>query len=224
MKKHFLFALFSIITIYLFAIDAKYTGAHYYEDHNHYYYELQLDATAHNPIWVKWTLTNDEAIEAEAVNNRTNDFRKCDVAATKSSTKKDYDKSGFDRGHQCPSNDMDFSVDGASATFYMCNICPQTKALNRGIWKKYETYGHTLAKKYGKVTIICGPMYDDTLTPTYIGSTLVRVPDGFFKVFYYTDADNNDIVECFKFSQANNSPENTTLEEILKLTDVQISK
>lgn len=224
MKKYFLFALFSIITIYLFAIDVKYVGEHNYENHNHYYYELQLDTTTHNPVWVKWTLTNDEVIEAEAVNNRTNNFRKCDVAITKSSIKADYSNSGLDRGHMCPNNDMDFSVDGASKTFYMCNMCPQTPELNRGIWKKYEEYGHKLAKKYGQVTIVCGPIYNDKLTPIYIGKTPVRVPDGFFKIFYYTDADNNDFIECYKFSQVNEDPKETTLEEILQLTDVQISK
>lgn len=218
MKKLFSIILLSI-AFSVFAAEVKYIGEDEVEDHNHYYYELQLDTVTHNPAWVKWTLTADEAIEAEAVDNRTNNFRKCNVTATKSSIKADYNKTGFDRGHMCPNNDMDFSVDGASTTFFMCNMCPQTPALNRGIWKKYEEKGHKLAKKYGQVEIICGPTYDDFNSIAVIGKTGVYVPSGFYKVFIY-----NDVIECYLFTQENKDPAETTLEKIFELTKISISK
>ena len=41
-------------------------------------------------------------------------------------TPSDYTRSGFDRGHVCPSADRSASVEGMSETFLMTNMTPQT--------------------------------------------------------------------------------------------------
>lgn len=185
-----LFASFAL-TIEMKSEDAVY--------HDHKVYQLYWSPETKNPVVVWWTLTDDQAIESDAASNRTNDFRECLLG---SATKLDYYKSSFDRGHLCPSNDFDYSRDIASLTFLMCNICPQTAKLNRGAWKKYEAYGHKLATAYGRVEIVCGPIYNQSKAAEAIGNK-VRVPDYFFKAFHYVE-DGKSIVECYLFDQSGN--------------------
>lgn len=150
------------------------------EYHDHETYELWYDVENRNPAYVIWDITFEDAILSEAVNNRTTSkFTVC-----KSSVKEIvYSKSGYDKGHMCPSNDRDWSKESSYNTFRMCNVCPQTPALNRGSWKKYEKRGHELAKKYQKVTIAAGPIYENNENVFLIKGG-VRIPDAFFKVFY----------------------------------------
>lgn len=197
----------------LFCVDVSYLGKDNVNKHDHIIFKVIYDSDTKNPAAVWWTSTNDQIIESEAVNNRTNDFRPC---AYGSSKPQDYAKTGFDKGHQCYNNAFDYSKGYASLTFLMCNMCPQTPALNRGIWKKYETQTNSLAKKYGEVTTVCGPIYYNAV-PVYIGDN-VRVPDGFFKVIKY-----DNVVKCYIFSQENEPPQMSSLEEIKKLTDVNIT-
>lgn len=168
--------------------------------HDHKVYQLYWSTETKNPIIVWWTLTSSQALESENASNRANDFRECDLG---SASLRDYYKSSYDRGHQAPSNDFDYSKQTSSLTFLMCNICPQSAKLNRGAWKKYEVYGHKLAIDYGRVDIVCGPIYDYTKSPVYIGEDNVRVPDYFFKAFHYVK-DGESIVESYLFDQAGN--------------------
>lgn len=217
MKKLISIVFSAILIANVFALDVKYVGEHKTEFHNHKYYTLELDTETKNAAWIKWTLTNDEAIEADAVDNRTNDFRKCGYPFTMSATKQDYVNSGYDKGHGCPSNDMDFSKEAASATFYMCNMFPQTPNLNRGVWKKYEVYGHSLAKKYGQVEIICGPIY--ITNPKTIGNG-VKVPDMFFKIFTVDDNSQVYVFTNTKDAQVRQ----VSLGDLQKIVNVKIEK
>lgn len=168
--------------------------------HDHKVYYLYWSTKTKNPIVTWWTLTSSQAVESENASNRANDFRECGLG---SASLRDYYKSSYDRGHQAPSNDFDYSKQTSSLTFLMCNICPQLAKLNRGSWKKYEVYGHKLAIDYGRVDIVCGPIYDYTKSPVYIGEDNVRVPDYFFKAFHYVK-DGESIVESYLFDQAGN--------------------
>ncbi len=179
------------------------------EYHDHETYELWYDTEYNNPAYVIWDLTKDEAINSDnSMGNRPGShFAKCKSSADE----KIYSKSGYDKGHMCPNNDRDWSSSSAKNTFRTCNICPQTPLLNRGIWKKYEEYGHIVAKENELVTIVCGPIY---LTESYLGN--IRIPDKFYKIFYY-----NDKCECYIFDQNNNIVE-TSIEEIEKLANIKI--
>ena len=217
MKKLISIIFSAILIANVFALDVKYIGEHKTEFHNHKYYTLELDTETKNAAWIKWTLTNDEAIEADAVDNRTNDFRKCGYPFTMSATKQDYVNSGYDKGHGCPSNDMDFSKEAASATFYMCNMFPQTPNLNRVVWKKYEVYGHSLAKKCGQVEIICGPIY--ITNPKTIGNG-VKIPDMFFKIFTVDDNSQVYVFTNTKDAQVRQ----ISLDDLQKIVNIKIEK
>ena len=131
-----------------------------------------------NPNWVAWELTRKEI---EGTQERTDKFiPDPDLPEPRVKTS-DYTKTGYDRGHMAPAADMKWSLRAMEESFYMSNICPQHKNLNRGDWNDLEDACRAWAKKYGTVYIACGPIYDRA-KPKRIGAAKVAVPDRFFKV------------------------------------------
>ena len=100
-------------------------------------------------------------------------------------TKADYFNTGFDRGHLCPAGDNKWSQKAMDECFLMTNMCPQTHALNAGVWNSIEQQCRTWAKKYGKVYIVCGPIFLNK-QHRKLGKNKVVVPDAFFKVILRT--------------------------------------
>ena len=104
--------------------------------------------------WVSWHL--DEAWLGSA--SRQDDFRSdsslpsswYQVGAT------DYQYSGFDRGHLCPSADRTLSVDDNSNTFYMTNMMPQAPSNNRYAWANLENYCRSMLDGGNEIYIISG--------------------------------------------------------------------
>ena len=131
------------------------------------------------PVWVGWELTSDETW---GEHSRTDEFT-CDPGMNGSqATTFDYSRSGYDRGHMAPAADMKWSATAMEESFYMTNVCPQDNGLNAGMWLKLEKKCRYWAKCYGKVWIICGPVFRSGKAPRYIGKeNRVRVPDAFFK-------------------------------------------
>lgn len=99
--------------------------------------------------WVTWTVQRSNFGKAE----RQNDFREWGNLNVVPS---DYKRSGFDRGHLCPSADWTNSVKSNSTTFLMCNMIPQSPKLNRGIWGELEKFVRTKVKKGKKAFIVAG--------------------------------------------------------------------
>jgi endonuclease G len=69
----------------------------------------------------------------------------------------DYNGSGFDRGHMCPSAHRADSQENNDETFVMTNIIPQAPNNNRKGWERLETYCRDLAKEGKELQIVCGP-------------------------------------------------------------------
>ena len=92
----------------------------------------------------------------------------------------DYRNSGYSRGHLAPAGDMKWDSVAMLESFYFTNCIPQDAALNNGKWNQLEMKTRSWAQQYGKVYVVCGPVYqsDDTLR---IGHNEVAVPDACFK-------------------------------------------
>ena len=92
----------------------------------------------------------------------------------------DYRHSGYSRGHLAPAGDMKWDSLAMLESFYFTNCIPQDEALNNGKWNQLETKVRALAKNYGKVYVVCGPVFlnEDTLR---IGHNRVAVPEACFK-------------------------------------------
>ena len=141
-------------------------------------YTLAYDAKTRTPQWVAWELTKKET---QGTVERSNDFQPDpDVKGAKVVTK-DYSHSGYDRGHMAPAADMKWSKKAMMESFYMSNICPQDHNLNTSDWSELENKSRQWARRFGKVYIVCGPIYNGKRNE-YIGDHRVKVPDAFFKV------------------------------------------
>ena len=141
-------------------------------------YTLAYDTKTRTPQWVAWELTKKET---QGTEERSNDFQPDpDVKGAKVVTK-DYSHSGYDRGHMAPAADMKWSKKAMMESFYMSNICPQDHNLNTSDWSELENKSRQWARRFGKVYIVCGPIYNGKRNE-YIGDHRVKVPDAFFKV------------------------------------------
>lgn len=95
-------------------------------------------------------------------------------------THSDYTHSGYDRGHMCPAADRSASTELLRSTFIMTNVCPQTPALNRGLWKRLEEGCRRIAASGRRLAIHVDVVF--WLADTQrIGRHQVAVPHGFVK-------------------------------------------
>ena len=92
----------------------------------------------------------------------------------------DYRNSGYSRGHLAPAGDMKWDSVAMLESFYFTNCIPQDRELNNGRWNQLEMKVRTWAKEYGRVYIVCGPVFLNTDT-LRIGHNKVAVPDACFK-------------------------------------------
>lgn len=142
-------------------------------------YATTVDLEAKLPIWNVYTLTPQEAIGCFP---RTNAFvEDRSLPDGKRAHPDDYAGTGYDKGHVAPDGDMSFDQQIEYESFLMSNMMPQTGSLNRGVWKKLETYIRAWSVQHNtNITIYAGPIYRaDAKT---IGKNKVIVPDAFYKI------------------------------------------
>ena len=180
-------------------------------------YTLSYNAKNKTPQWVAWELTKEETRGNE---ERTNEFQPdSDVMGAKVVTY-DYSHSGYDRGHMAPAGDMKWSKKAMEESFYMSNICPQDHNLNTEDWNDLEMKSREWARRYGKVYIVCGPIYNGT-REEYIGDHRVKVPDAFFKVILINDTRKQCALGFYFENEAGERPLTeylTSVDELEKLT------
>lgn len=149
-------------------------------------FKMSFNKDYHQPNWVAWELTGEEARGSEAT--REHGTFMPDLNVEGCPTLADYKGSGFDRGHMCPAGDMKWSREAMEACFFLTNMCPQDHSLNSGSWSKLEDKCRDWAIRDSAVIVICGPVLTDKL-PRKIGDTGVPVPERFFKVVLAPYAD-----------------------------------
>lgn len=142
-----------------------------------YSYTLSYNHDTKNPNWVAWTITS---VHASGSVQRMDFIDDKDMPDPKGYLS-DYYNSGYDRGHMCPAGDNKWSEKAMEDCFLITNMCPQNNSLNRGVWNTIEQQCRAWAKKYGKVYVVCGPIYLNQ-QHRKIGKNKVVVPEAFFKV------------------------------------------
>lgn len=151
----------------------------------HIGYTVSYNSSSKNPNWVGYELT---AEEVEGVVEREQDFVLDPMVKGAQADDDDYKNSGWDRGHMAPAADMKWSKQAMEESFYLSNVSPQNKNLNRGVWKKIEELTRDKAELYGRVIVVTGPVFKGTKQKS-IGKGKVKIPDAFFKVLL-TDYNN----------------------------------
>lgn len=94
---------------------------------------------------------------------------------------KDFQFTGYQRGHLCPSGDRDSRKDWFKDTFFTSNIVPMTPVVNAGIWKDIETECRNMATEGHVLKIACGIIAPSCITP-YPRTGSYYVPDTLFKI------------------------------------------
>ena len=130
------------------------------------------------PNWVAWELTRGE-LQGEIPREST--FRPDPELPEPRVKHSDYSHSGYDRGHMAPAADMKWSEKAMQESFFTSNICPQNRNLNRGDWNDLEELCRAWGQKYGRVYIVCGPVFKSKVTKR-LKKGNVSIPDQFFKV------------------------------------------
>lgn len=104
-------------------------------------------------------------------------------------THADFTKSGYDRGHMCPAADRSHDLRAMRSTFELVNVAPQAPRLNRGPWKKTESFCRSAALLYGAVEVLTLPIFLDRDT-IRVGSHHVAVPHAFVKAAWLPASDS----------------------------------
>ncbi|MFY9308392.1 MAG: DNA/RNA non-specific endonuclease [Bacteroidia bacterium] len=158
-------------------------------------YTLGYNSSKGNPKWVSWHLST--AWKGNAP--RVDCFRGDETLPSTcyKTTAANYNNIGFDRGHQCPSDDRDGSSADNKNTFYMTDMLPQAPNLNRITWLALEDYCRTLASQGNELYIISGG-YGSGGTgsnggvTTTVANGKVEVPSRCWKVIVVLTNGSND--------------------------------
>ncbi len=184
-------------------------------------YTLSFNRETNQPNWVAWCL---EDFETDGNIARRNEFLADeDIPLPHRVETKDYSGSGYDRGHMAPSADMKFDAQAMKECFYMSNICPQTHTLNAGAWSKLESACRRWANKFGRVYIVCGPIFNDGKQKSIGKEHKIPVPKAFFKCIY---AVNQGKPQAIGFVMNNNSTKQNmnasamTVDEVESITGI----
>ena len=147
---------------------------------DHRWFKVHYDPQIRLARYVEYTLERENLLHK--LGKRKNKFIP-DPILVKSNlpfaTTKEYTRTGFDRGHLAPSADFTFNQAANDQTFVMSNIAPQTKLLNRGVWKNLEKQVRFWACGEKKLTILTGPIFGPT--DKTLPSGLI-IPQRFFKI------------------------------------------
>ena len=151
---------------------------------NHHYYSLSYSEEHEQAEWVAYELHRDN-LQGERV-PRTNDFRDDPDVKTGSSSRYDFGRPEYDRGHLAPAADMSFNTTAMSESFYMSNMSPQRRGFNQGIWRELEETTRKWAKIFKRLYIVTGPVLTSPIVER-IGNNRVSVPQAYYKVLLDLD-------------------------------------
>ncbi|OCL02542.1 hypothetical protein AOQ84DRAFT_357331 [Glonium stellatum] len=155
------------------------------------------DRRTRNPAWVAEHIT-PASVAIKDADRKNSIFAEDFSIPEKFRAKlKDYFRSGYDRGHQAPAGDAQWSQEAMDETFLLSNMCPQVgNGFNRDYWAYFEDFCRRLTGKYPSVRIVTGPLYlphkepDGKWRVSYevIGDPPnVAVPTHFYKVIFAED-------------------------------------
>ncbi len=150
-------------------------------------YSMSYSRDNGGPNWVSWHLDNSWLGSTP----RQDDFREDPTLPTGwyRVQATDFSRSGFDRGHMCPSADRTITVTANSATFLMTNMIPQLPANNQGVWANLESYARTLVSQGNELYIISGGQG----LRFFIANGHVAVPAQTWKVIIVLPVGSNDV-------------------------------
>ncbi len=141
-------------------------------------YALSYNDSLRFPNWVAWHLEQSDVGELERGAFQPDPALPSGFVRV---TPSDYSRSGYSRGHNCPSKDRTATREDNDAVFYMSNMTPQAQGMNGGPWADLESYSRDLTKDGSELFIYCGHGFSAKKRKT-IGKAKVAVPDFGWKI------------------------------------------
>ena len=182
-------------------------------------YTASYNSDTRLPNWVAWQLTTEHTSGPHKRGGI--DFAEDEDVPEPRATDWDYYRSGYDRGHLCPSADNKWSEAAQRESFLFTNICPQNHSLNAGDWNEMEQQCRRWAKELGSIYIVSGPILYKSKHKT-IGKNKVVVPEAFFKVVLCTEGEPKAIGFIYK-NQPGNRPKGdyvNSVDEVERITGI----
>jgi len=141
-------------------------------------YVVSYNSVLKTPNWVAWQLNSTHLGGATRTNEWMTDASL--PADVPQAIDTDYRKSGWDRGHMCPSADRTRLREQNAVTFTFTNALPQASNVNSGPWLRLEMYLQNLAFNGAEIFVVAGGLFD--AAPPTIGEGKVSVPSATWKV------------------------------------------
>ena len=142
------------------------------------YFQLCHSSDLRVPLWVGYELTK---ADLDGPAERPSGFREDKDLKKPGSRDRDYEKSGYARGHMAPAEDFSRSAEAIHTTFLLSNIVPQRQGVNGGRWAQLELAVRNVVRETGRAYIFTGPLFSKPTVDT-IGDDEVGVPTHTFKV------------------------------------------
>ena len=144
------------------------------------------------PLWVAWKI-NPNRVRGVEGRSGYGFFPDPALPDSLQTSPKEYNRTGYDKGHMCPANDNTGSSEFMTECHYASNLAPQRKELNRsgGTWFNVEQECTKFVKKEGKkLYVVCGPIIEhSTLSVRQrLNGRSAYIPKRFFKIIMYEDA------------------------------------
>jgi hypothetical protein len=107
----------------------------------------------------------------------------------------------FVRGHLCPRETAGrLGAEAAWETFTLLNAVPQLQWQNNGVWRRLEELCLAWADRFGKVWVICGPVFFNRSPSLWLGQGLEKrtaVPDALFKIVLREEPSGQTLAAAF---------------------------
>ncbi len=141
-------------------------------------YTVSFNPDTKLPNWVAYELTADETDGPWTRKGLR--FVPDPYCKGEQADREDYRNSGYSHGHLAPAGDMKWDSLAMIESFYYTNCIPQDANLNTGKWHQLEEKTRKLAREYGNVYIVTGPViqYDSI---ERIGNHGIPVPIACYK-------------------------------------------
>jgi endonuclease G len=156
------------------------------KNREHYLIQRKQYALSYNdklrfPNWVAWHLSRSDIGSAERGKFQPDTSLPPTFTMV---TPTDYSRSGYDRGHNCPSKDRTATRTDNDAVFLMSNMTPQAHGMNAGPWEGLESYSRDLTGAGNELFIIAGHGFSKLSEQGYktIGPSKIAVPDFGWKI------------------------------------------
>lgn len=170
----------------------------------HTAYANLWDPATRDPVYAAEHLTSESLLAASRTPRKDAFHVEPGVPAGKRVTPRDYEGSGYDKGHMAPDHDMPTPL-AVHESFSMANMVPQDSVNNRGTWAQIERVTRALVVSVfkGDGWVVTGPIFAQH--PDRIGVGDVAVPKQLFKAVYVPgdpSTDQNPVIGAFLVDNA----------------------